>query len=529
MANNYDVIIVGGGHNGLVTAAYLAKAGVKVVVLEKRPFLGGIAVTEEIYPGFRVDSVLHNAGTFRPQIVRDLFLKMHNFELSIPDAVVFAPLPDGNHLTLWQDVGRTAAEIGRFSAKDGEKFREYSDTLSKYAAFVENALSHVPPNLGQLSAGTVMPWLGVGRTFMGLGGQDMYGLLRMLPMSLEEFLSEWFENETVQGVLAAPGITAIHQGPYSGGTAYVLLYHHLGHRLMGLPSTGFIYGGVSKLSEALASAARQFGTMIRLVSPVGQILVKEGKTSGVVLESGEEIYAPVVVSTADPYRTFTKLIDPYELDTQFVRNVRHIRFRGVTAKVNLALSGLPDFTALRSGDRSLLYGRIQISPSLMYLEEAYTAVKYGRMSERPYLDIRIPSLTDPTLAPPGQHVMSILVQYTPYQLRAGTWAEQRETLQETVLQTLEAYAPNLRSLILYSQVLTPADLEKTYGLTEGHLYHGELSLDQLLLMRPTPECAQYRTPVQGLYLGGSGSHPGGGITGEPGRLAAQEVLRDLKR
>lgn len=529
MTNQYDVIIVGGGHNGLVAAAYLAKAGVKVLVLEKRPFLGGVGVTEEIYPGFRVDTLLHNAGTFRPQVVRDLFLKMHNFEMHTPDPVVFAPLPDGNHLTLWQDVGKTTAEIGRFSATDAAKFRQYSEMMGKYAAFIETALSQVPPNIGQLSPGSVMPWLGVGRGFLGLGGHDMYGLLRLLPMSVEEFLSEWFENEVVQGVLAAPGITAIQQGPYSGGTVYVMLHHHLGHRLMGLPSTSFIYGGMSKLSEALASAARQFGAMIRQVSPVSRIVVKNGRSTGVALEDGEEISAKIVLSTASPRHTFTELIDPYELDTNLVRAVRNIKFRGAVAKVNLALSGLPNFTALRGGSNSLLYGRIQISPSLAYLDEAYNAAKYGEFSKRPYLDIRIPSLTDPTLAPTGQHVMSIQAQYAPYKLRQGNWADQREALRETVLDTLAQYAPNIRDLILYCQVLTPADLEETYGLAEGHLYHGELMLDQLLFMRPTPDCGQYRTPIHGLYLGGAGSHPGGGITGEPGRLAAQEILRDIKK
>ncbi len=528
MSAQFEAIIIGGGHNGLVTAAYLAKAGLKVLLLEKRPLLGGVGVSEEFYPGFHVDTILHNAGLFRPQIVRDLFLKMHNFDWLYIDPVVFAPLPDGNHLTLWRDTERTAAEIGRFSANDKEQFIQYSQMMAKYTEFLESALGRTPPNLSQPTASNLSPWLGVGKNVLGLGGKDLYGLLRMLPMSLEEFLSEWFENEVVQGVLAVPGITCLQQGPMSGGTAFNLLYHHLGQHLSGVASLGIAKGGINGLTKTLATAAQGFGVTIRESSLVMKVMVKNGRSTGIVLESGEEIEAPIIVSGANPRLTFTQLVDPLELDVSFLRAVRNIKYRGSVAKVNLALSGLPTFTALPDGDTNLLHGRIQISPSLIYLEKAYDAAKYGRFSEQPYLDIRIPSLADPSLAPAGQHVMSIQMQYAPYQLRESDWAAQKETLTQTILDTLGQYAPDIHDHILHIQTLTPADLESQYGLADGSIYHGQMMLDQLLFMRPVPGWGYYRTPIAGLYLNGAGAHPGGGITGEPGRLAAQEILKDLK-
>ncbi len=325
-----------------------------------------------------------------------------------------------------------------------KRYAEYSQMMAKFAEFLESALSRTPPNLSQPTVDNLSPWLGVGKEAWGLGGEDLYGFLRVLPMSLEEFLSEWFESDVVQGVLAAPGVTCLQQGPLSGGTAFNLLYHHLGQRLGGVASLGVVYGGMSKLTDALASAARGFGADIRLMSPVERVLVENGRSVGVVLESGEEIKAPIVVSGANPRQTFTQLVDPMELDVSFLRAVRNIKYRGSVAKVNLALSGLPTFTALPDGDTSLLRGRIQISPDLLYLEKAYDAAKYGRFSEQPYLDIRIPSLADPTLAPAGQHVMSIQMQYAPFHLRDSDWAQQKETLTETILDTLSQYAPDLR-------------------------------------------------------------------------------------
>jgi phytoene dehydrogenase-like protein len=527
----YEAIVVGGGHNGLVAAAYLAKAGLKTLVVERRNLLGGMAVTEEIYPGFRVDTVAHEAGMIRPQIVQELFLKMHDLELMPAGGgagpAVFAPQPDGRALALWSNHALSAGSLGYFSQHDATNFAEYRQAVNRFAAFLERALSQTPPDLAQLDVNTMMSWLSLGREFKGMGGRDMYGLLRVLPMSLQEWMEEWFENDAVQALLAAPGITGIRQGPRAAGTVFVLLYHHLGQRLDGLPASAQVRGGVGNLSLALERAARSFGAVVRSGTAVKRILLDNGRATGVVLDDGEHVEAGVVLSGANPRYTFTELVDPYELDTHFVRAIGNIKFRGAVAKVNLALSGLPNFTAA-SDDPNYLRGRIQISPSMDYLEQAYDAAKYGRYSERPYLDIRIPSLNDSSLAPEGQHVMSIWAQYAPYQLRGTTWAEEGDKLANNVLNTLAEYAPNIWDLIVQRQILTPADLETTYGLAEGNIYHGDMMLDQLFFMRPVAGWAQYRTPISGLYLCGAGAHPGGGITGEPGRLAAQSVLQDRK-
>lgn len=527
----YDAIVIGGGHNGLVASAYLAKGGLKVLLVERRSVLGGAAVTEEIYPGFRVDTVLHDAGMIRPQIVQDLFLKMHDLELMPMGGgdgpVVFAPMPDGRPLSLWSNHTMSAGSLGYFSPRDATRFADYRQTVNRYAAFLEQVLAQIPPDLTQLDVTTLFSWLSVGREFKGMGGRDMYGLLRVLPMSLKEWMEEWFESDPVRAVLAAPGLTGLCQGPRSAGTVFVLLYHHLGQRLDGLPASVQVRGGVGNLAAALDRAARSLGVVVRTGTAVQRILMDGGRATGVVLDDGEHVPANIVLSGASPRHTFNQLVDPYELDPEFVRAIGNIKYKGVVAKVNLALSGLPRFTAAPD-DPNCLRGRIQISPGLDYLEQAYDAAKYGRFSERPYLDIRIPSLQDPTLAPDGQHVMSIWVQYAPHQLRGTNWEEQRDNLANTVLNTLAEYAPNIWELILHRQVLTPADLETTFGLAEGSVYHGEMTLDQLFFMRPAAGWGQYRSPVAGLYLCGAGTHPGGGITGEPGRLAAQAVLQDRK-
>ena len=523
----WDVIAIGGGHNSLTAAAYLAKAGLSVLVLEKRPLLGGTAVTEEFAPGFKVDSVLHQAGMLHPQISKDLFLPMHGLTPIEINPVIFSPTPAGQSLTLSREPATTAVAIGQLSQRDGRRFTDYAQMMNKYTAVLESALGQIPPNLTALGDNNPVNWLGVVKEMMGLNADDIYGLLRILPMSAEEFLSEWFEHPLVQGTLAAAGVSHIQQGPMSGGTAFVLLYHHLGQRLSGLPSSSYFYGGMGNLTSALASAAQQFGATIRTETEVAQILIENGRSVGVKLTSGEEIQANVVVSGTNPYHTFTELIDPYELDPTFINGVRNIKFRGAVAKLHLALDGLPTFTAVAPDETWRLNGRLQISPSIPYLEKAYDAAKYGRFSAKPYLDIRIPSLTDPTFAPEGQHVMSISAQYAPYQLRDGRWDDQRDNLRDTILDTLAEYAPKIKEHILHHQLLTPADLESKYGLHEGAIYHGEMMFDQLLFMRPVPGWGQYRTPIDNMYVCGAGSHPGGGITGKPGRLAAQQILNQM--
>lgn len=525
MSNNYDAIIIGGGHNGLVAAAYLAKAGIKPLVLERRPMLGGVTSTTEIAPGYRVDALLHDAGNFRPAILRDLFLTMQGLELIPPDPVIFAPQPDGNYLALWRDASRSAAEIARFSAHDAAQFVAYSAAMRRYAQFLELALSQTPPDVENLGSNDALGWLGVGTAFRRLGNKGMYEMLRVLPMSLVEFLDLWFVSEPVRGALGNV-ICGAHHGPYAGGTTLLALYHHLGHQAGGLPATMQLRGGMGQLSATLSSVITYAGGAVRTNASVAQIMRRDGRASGVILENGDAFTAPVVLSSANPRHTFFDLVGPYELDPSFTRAIDQIKFRGATAKVNLALSGLPAFTALPAGQTHLLSGRILISPSLTYLEQAADAGKYGRFSTHPALDIRIPTLNDPSLAPPGGHVMSILAHYAPYALREGTWDEQRAALGQAVLDTVRQYAPDLDDYLLQQQVLTPLDLERDFGLADGGLYHGQMSLDQLLFMRPVPGWANYRTPVPGLYFGGAGAHPGGGVTGMPGKLAAQTILQD---
>ena len=516
----FQVVVIGGGHNGLVAAAYLAKAGRSVLLVERRPVLGGVGVTEEFYPGFRVDSLLHDGGLFRPGIIRDLFLKMHDFDFVAVEPLLANLQPDGRCLMVWGDLAKTAEEIGRFSAGDGQKFGDYAATMNRFATFLEAALGRVPPDLYHLGPADLISWLGVGGGFRGMGGKDMYGLLRLLPMSVYEWLTEWFEHEAVQATLGLAGVMGLRQGPRSGGTALNLLYHSLGSR-PGLPAVGLVRGGLGNLSRALAAAASQFGATIRTNAEVSQIKVVNGRAVGVVLLDGQEIEADLVISTANPRHTFTQLVDPMALDPSFNRAVANIKFRGCLAKINLALDGLPAFTALAGRP---IPGRIQIAPSLDAIEQAYDAAKYGQFSARPVLDMVIPSLHSAGFAPAGKHVLSILVQYAPYQLRGTTWEAQSQALTQNVLDTLSHYAPNIRQQIIHCQTLTPADLENSYGLAEGAIYHGELMLDQMLFMRPVPGWGQYRTPIEGLYLGGAGSHPGGGITGEPGRLVAKTIM-----
>ena len=534
MANKrFDVVIVGGGHNGLVAAAYLAKAGMQTLLLEAKQELGGVAVTEEIHPGFRVDTVLHGASMFRPRIVRDLFLKMYSFEMAPADPLLFLPLPGGQELTFWPDPIRTEAAIRDLAQpranRDADRFVDFSNQVERYAGFIESALARMPANPAQLGAGELFNWLLVGGAFRRLG-DDMYGLLRVLPMSLIEWLDEWFTHPAVRAAVGAPGVFGLRQGPRSGGTVFLLLYHHMGMRSgAGIPTSGIVRGGIGVLTQALAASVRQFGAEIRTATPVSQIRLQHGRATGVVLAGGDEIEADMVISSANPRHTFTDLVDPYELPPSFNRAIENIRFKGAVAKVNLALDRLPHFQALPAGDPTRLKGRIQIGPSLTYIEQAYDAAKYGRISSSPLLDITIPTLHDPSLAPDGKHTMSILVQYAPYELRETTWDDSRARLGDIVVDTLAEYAPDIREIIVERQVLTPQDLESQYGLAEGNLYHGEMMLDQLLFMRPVAGWAGYHTPIPGLYNCGAGCHPGGGVTGEPGRLAAQTVLQGWAR
>jgi phytoene dehydrogenase-like protein len=525
MSEARDIVIIGGGHNGLVTAFYLAKAGYKPLIVERGAQVGGAAITDEFHPGFRCSTLAHTAGPIQPGIVRDMQLEKHGLKLIRPDVCVTALAPDGRALSLYQDLNRSAQEIGAFSQKDAKKYPEFQQSLGKIAKVIGEALATTPPDIDHPSRGDLWSMLQTGRSIRKLGKKDMFRLLRWGPMAVADLASEYFETELLRAVIAARGVFGTFLGPWSAGSALVLLI-----RAAGDPhpagSACFATGGVGALTQAMASAAKAAGAEIRTGAEVIEIRVQNGAATGVLLSTGEEIQARAVISNADPKRTLLKLTDPTHLSPDFVQRLQHYRGNGTLAKVNLALSGLPAFTAIQNPDA--LKGRIHIGHEIDYLERAFDESKYGNFSRQPYLEATIPSLTDPTLAPEGKHVMSIYMQYAPYKLK-GDWEEQRKALGQTVVQTLAEYAPNLPGLILTHQIITPHDLEEKYGLTGGQIFHGDLALDQFFTMRPLLDWARYRTPIENLYLCGSGTHPGAGLTGGSGANAAREILKELKK
>ena len=525
MTTSYDVIVIGSGLNELVAAGLLAKAGRKVLVLEGRAALGGAMVTEELAPGFRVDACAHDAGWLSREIIQALGLGRHGLTLLESEATSFTPAAEGAPLVLWRDQARTIEAIRRRAPKDADKWPDFAARMARLAGFLEYAYASPPPRPVSTRPGDLMALLGVGLKLRGLGRTEMVELLRVLPMPVADLLNEWFTDDALKGTLGAAGVTHLFQGPRSAGTAFLMLHHQVGRPAGCFRARTTARGGVGAVVEALAAAARQRGAELRTDAEVARILVRNGRAAGVVLKGGEEIGAAAVASGADPRRTFLELVDPAESDPEFLRAVEHVKFRGVWAKVNLALDGLPDFSAL-PGNGPHLRGVISISPSLNYLERAYDAAKHGGVSSRPYLEAVIPTLADPALAPAAKHVMSVSVQYAPYKLKDGPWTDaRREALGDSVVNLLSEQAPNLKGLIRHRQVLTPADLEARYGLPEGHLYQGELTLDQALFMRPVPGWAHSATAVEGLYLCGSGCHPGGGVAGGAGVLAARAILK----
>jgi phytoene dehydrogenase-like protein len=525
---NRNVVIIGGGHNGLVTAFYLAKAGFKPLVLERRGQTGGAAITEEFHPGFRCSTLAHAAGPLRPGIVRDMQLEKHGLKMIVPEVEVTSLTPDGRALTLYRDTGKSCQEIAKFSQKDATKYPQFQSSLAKMGRVIGKALTLAPPDIDSPSSGDLWGMLNTGRSIRKLGRRDMYRLLRWGPMAVADLVAEYFETELLRATIAARGIFGTFLGPWSAGSSLVLLIRAAGDEHPA-GSCWFAAGGMGAVTQAMASAAQQAGAEIRTGAEVIEVRVKDGVASGVVLSNGEEINARAVISNADPKRTLLKLVDPAHLSPDFVMKLQHYRMPGTVAKVNLALSGLPRFTALGDEINGVLSGRIHIGPEIDYLERAFDESKYGNFSRQPYLEVTIPSLTDPALAPEGRHVMSIYMQYAPYKLKDSDWEKQRVALGDTVVKMLAQYAPGLPSQILTHQIITPQDLEDTYGLTGGHIFHGELSLDQFFTMRPLLDWARYRTPIQNLYLCGSGTHPGAGLTGGSGANAAREILKDLKK
>src|SRR5271169_5808095 len=522
----YDVIVVGGGHNGLVNAAYLAKAGKKVLVLERRHVLGGAACTEEVFPGFKFSVCSYVVSLLRPEIIRDLDLPRHGLEI-LPLDGTFTPMPNGDHLWRVNDHGKTHREIARHSKLDAEAYDEFGKAMQAMCRFVKPILSMVPPDPATLNPKELMKLLFIGKRFQGMTSDDKYNQVQLMTMSAIDFLDQWFETDVLKATMSASGIIGTFLGVRSPGTAYVLLHHYMGEIDGAFRAWGFARGGTGAISNAIADAAREAGVEVRTQIAVAQILVKDGKAIGVATTSGDEFYAPVISSSVDPNLAFLKMIDASHLPGEFRQEVKRYKFRGSSGKVNLALDALPNFTCM-PGPGHHLRGAISISPSVDYMERAYDDAKYGRYSRRPYIDMVIPSLTDPSVAPPSKHVMSCFVQYAPYKLAKGTWDEQREAFGDAVINAIAEHAPNIKKIITGRQILTPLDLEREFGLTQGNIFQGELSLEQLFFLRPMPGWAYYRTPIDNLYMCGSATHPGGGIMGAPGRIASQVILKDWK-
>ena len=526
------VLIIGGGHNGLITAFYLAKGGFKPTVLERREHVGGGAVTEEFYPGFRASTLAHTLGPLRADVARELQLEKFNLHVIQPEPRLFAPAPDGRGILFYGDAAKTAGALAHLSAKDSGRFTEFAEALDTMSEIFGRIASITPPAIDHPSPEDFWNLFTTGLSVRGLGKTGIFDLMRWGPMAVADFVAEFFDTELLRAAIAARGIFGANLGPWSAGSTAVLLLraaadsHPIG-------SAAFPRGGLGEFSRALAEAAKAAGAEIRPNAAVQQIRTKNGAVSGVVLSDGEEIACEAVVSGVDPKRTFFQLLDPANLDPVFAMRMKNFRVAGSVAKVHLALGDLPDFPSLSNavapdGFREALSGRIHIGHEIDYLEKAFDASKYGEISKAPVLDVTIPTLLDPSLAPEGKHVLSAYFQFAPYKLRSGTWQERRGELANTVIKTLAAYAPNLPNLVEAAHVISPADLESTYGFTGGHIFHGELALDQIFTMRPVLDWARYHTPVKGLFLCSNGTHPGNGLTGASGANAAKEIIHELR-
>jgi phytoene dehydrogenase-like protein len=525
----YDIIIIGAGHNGLVAAYYLARAGLKTLVLERREIIGGGSITEEFHPGFRCSTLAGSPGPLLPQIIKDFQLERRGVEFIMPDVRVWAPNTNGQSICIYEDVKRTADELTKTSRADAERYPEFISTFERIGSALAPLLTMTPPDIEDLSASEVWQLGKLGWAIRGLGKKNEYRLLRYGPMAVADLAAEWFETEALRALVAARGISGAFAGPWSAGTSAAVLLQAANGGNPFAPAT-LVKGGMGALTNVLAQAAREAGAEIRTGAEVVKVQVKGGKAVGVALSDEKEVPAWATVSSHDPGNTLLQLVDPGELEPSYRNRMQNYRAHGTVAKVQLALSALPEFIGLTAScAMERLSGRIHIGSEIDYLERAFDAAKYGGISPQPYLDIRIPSLHDPALAPNGAHVMSIHAQFAPYHLKDGDWNSRREELGEIVVKTLSDYAPNVRDLIVGRQVITPFDLEQTYGLTSGHIHHGEQSLDQFFAFRPLIGWAQYRTPIKGLYLCGAGTHPGGGITGGPGANAAREVIKDFRK
>ena len=524
----YDVAVIGGGHNGLVCAAYLARAGRRVVVLERRPHVGGAAVTEEPWPGFHVSTASYVVSLLQPKIVRDLNLRRYGYQVDPLDPAYFMPFPDGRSLLLWDDPARAAAEIAAFSHRDAAAYLEYDRDLDELAAFVRPLLLRVPPRIPLRSVDDVLAALSLGGHLVR-HRRTLSKVADLMTMSVADFLDRYFTDEAVKGALAPGGVIGIWGGPMSPGSAYVLLHHRMGSAGGIRGAWGFVRGGMGALSTAIAASARASGADIRTDAAVVRIDADGDRARGITLEDGTTISARAVASAVHPRTTFLDLVGPAHLPADLVREIERYRTRGASAKVNLALSELPDFIAAPGTDPGPQHPEFIISPSVAYLERAWDDAKHGNPSERPMLDCVIPTARAPELAPKGKHILTAFVQYAPYELAGRGWDGERDQLGDRVVDTIAEYAPNVKGAVIHRETLTPVDLEQRFGLVGGNIFQGEMALDQLYSLRPAPQAGAYRTPLRGLYLCGSGSHPGGGVMGAPGHNAARVILRDLRR
>ncbi len=525
----YDVAIIGGGHNGLVCAAYLARAGLRVVVLEGRSTIGGAAVTEQPWPGFKVSSASYVVSLLQPQIVRDLDLQRHGYETYVLDPAYFTPFPDGRSLLVWDEPRKAAAEIAKISRRDAAAYLEYTRDLDELSDFVRPLLMRAPVRIPPSSLEDLREALFLGGHLLR-NRRTMTKVVDLMTMSVSDFLDRYFTDEAIKGALCPGGVIGMWGGPMSPGSAYVLLHHRMGEVGGMRGAWAFVRGGMGGLSDAMGRAARAMGAEVRCDSPVAEVRTRLGRAYGVVLADGTEIRTRAVASAVHPRTTFLDLVGPDHLPNELVREIRRFRTRGSSAKVNVALSELPDFTAMPGTELGPQHPEFILSPSIGYVERAWDDCKHGRPSERPMLDCVIPSTKDPTLAPDGSYVMTCFVQYAPPELADGkSWDDEREAFGDRVIDTIAEYAPNVSGSVLHREVLTPSDLEHRYGLLGGNIFQGEMALDQLYSLRPAPQAGAYRTPVRGLYLCGSGSHPGGGVMGAPGHNAAKIIARDLRR
>jgi len=524
MSQKYDAIIIGGGHNGLICAAYLAKAGKKILVLERRHVLGGAAVSEEMHPGFTFSVAAYVVSLFRPHIIRELELAKHGYEV-IPMDCSFLPLPNGDSLARWADPQRTRREIARFSKKDSEIYPEFSQVMTHMGKLAKAVIDYPAPDITSINPKELANLFRLGKTFKDLGPDLLHLNIKLITMSALDFLDLWFESETLKAPMSVSGIIGTFQGVRSPGTAYVLLHHYMGQLDGTFRSWGLSKGGTGSISMACARAAMSYGAEIRTEAPVQQVLIKNGIAAGVVLENGDELNAKAVISNLDPNRTYLKMVGEEHLEDDILKEINRFKLRGSSGKVNLALDSIPEFSC-RPGDGDHIRGDIAIAPSIDYLEKAFDQAKYGEFSTRPYINAVIPTLTDPSLAPPGKHILSCFVQYAPYHIKQGAenWPKYREAFGDAVVDTMAEYIPGLKDKILYRQVLTPWDIEQKMGLTEGNIFHGELSLEQLLFQRPIAGYSKYKTSIPKLWMCGSGTHPGGGIIGANGELCAKTML-----